>query len=136
MKIIITCNFNGVLENCLCLAGQQTEILLKRYCFTVIFQVFYEYFCCFFTSNGYFHLLQCTKQGSCVKICVEEGSIFCFVFGFLGNPFCTTFYFDFLKLVMAPLMFKIILNVLLLFLFNFKTQISFYILIDDSVTDF
>ena len=42
----------------------------------------------------------------------------------------------FVKLGIAPLMPKIILNILLLFLFNFKTQISLYILIDDSVTDF
>ena len=79
---------------------------------------------------------KCTSQESCWKICVKEGTIFCFVFVFWGCPFCTTFYFDFLKLGIAPLMLKIILlNILFLFLFNFKTQISYYILIDDSVTD-
>ena len=75
----------------------------------------------------------CTSQESCVKIYVKESSLFLVVFAFLGNPFCTTFYFEFLKLRIAPLMLKIILNI---FFCNFKTQISFYILIDDSANDF
>ena len=127
-------------------AGQQTACLLKRYYFTVIFQVFCEYIfklfgsSCFvaYTSEWLLPVCgKCTSQESCVKIHAKEGSIFCFVFVFWGYPFCMTFYFDFLKLSIAPVMLKIILlNIFFLFLFNFKTQISYYILLDDSVTDF
>ena len=126
-------------------AGQKTASLLKRYCFTVIFQVFCEYIfkvfgnSCFLAHTSEWLLPvcgKCTSQKSCVEIYVEEGSIFFFVFVFWGNPFCTTFYFDYLKLGRTPFMLKIILNILFLFLFNFKTHISFYISTDDSVTDF
>ena len=79
---------------------------------------------------------KCTSQESCVKIYVKESSLFLVVFVFLGDPFCTTFYFQFLKLRIAPSMLKIILNILFLFLCHLKTQISFYILIDDSAKDF
>ena len=153
MQRDITHKFSGVLEKCLWeslflvskIAGQQTASLLKRYCFTVIFQVFYEYIfklfrnTCFLAHTSEWLLPvcgKCTSQERCVKICVKEGSTFLFVFVFWGSPFCTTFYFNFLKLGIAPLMLKIIYNILLLFLFNLKTQISFYILIDDFVTGF
>ena len=125
--------------------GQQTASLLKRYCFTVTFQVFCQYIFKYFGSSCFLvHTSEwllpvcgkCTSQESCVKICVKEGSIFCFVFVFWGYSFCTTFYCDFLKLGIAPLMLKILLNIFFIFLFRFKTQISYYILIDDSVIRF
>ena len=124
------------------IAEHQTEPLLKRYYTAVIFQVFYKYIFKLFGSTCFLEhtsewLLpvcgKCTSQESCVKIYVKESSLFLDVFAFLGNPFCTTFYFEFLKLRIAPLMLKIILNI---FFCNFKTQISFYILIDDSANDF
>ena len=67
---------------------------------------------------------------------VKEGKIFLFVFVFWENLFCTTFYFDFLKFGIAPLMLKTILNTLFSFVFNFKIQIPIYILIDGTVTNF
>ena len=104
--------------------SQQTMPLLKRYRFTVIFQVFCGYIFKYFGSSCfYIHTSEwllpvcgkCTSQESCVKIHVKESSIFCFVFVFWGYSLYTTFYFDFLKLGIAPLMLKIILNIFFCF---------------------
>ena len=63
---------------------------------------------------------KCTSQEGRVKTCVKESNIFLFAFIFLGNLFCTKYHFDFLKLGMAPLILKIILINLFLFLLNSK----------------
>ena len=42
----------------------------------------------------------------------------------LGDLLCTTFHFDFFELSIAPLMFKIISAVLVLIIFNCKTQLD------------
>ena len=79
---------------------------------------------------------KCTSQERCVKIYVKESILFLVVIVFSENPFCTTCYFDFLKLRIVPLILKITFKYVAFIFFNFKTQISFHILIDDSVTDF
>ena len=132
----ITHNFSGILEKCLWrslflflvkLQANKLHLCWKD----IILKSFFKYFVSTFSNflgvavfwrtilNGYCQSYQ--------KICVKEGNIFNFVFVFWGNPFCTMFYFGFLKLSIALLMLKIILNILFLFLFNFKTQIYFYI---------
>ena len=63
---------------------------------------------------------KCTSQEGSVKTCVKESNIFLFAFIFLGNFFCTKYHFNFLKLFMAPLILKIILINLFLFLLNSK----------------
>ena len=60
------------------------------------------------------------SQEVSVKTCVKESNIFLFAFIFLGNLFCTKYHFNFLKLGMVPLILKIILINLFLFLLNSK----------------
>lgn len=72
-----------------------------------------------------------------MKSFVKEGSIFCFCFCFLGESILHHFYFEFyfyFKFGMACL--SILLNILFLFVSNFKTQNSPYALIYHSETDF
>ena len=86
--------------------------------------------------NSCFHCVANAQVKDVRKFVLRKATYFCLFFFFWRNLFCTTFYFNSVKLVIAPLMLKIILKILFLFLFNFRTQISLYILIDDSITDF
>ena len=93
--------------------------------------------------NGCFQDVANAQTKSLVwKFVQRKATYFCLFLGksFLHHVFFffsfLFFFFDFVKLGISPLLLKIILNILLLFLFNFKTQIFLYILINDSVTDF
>ena len=61
----------------------------------------------------------------CVKIMLRRAAcIFFACFFVLGDLLCTTFHFDAFELSIALLMFKIILTVLVLIIFNCKTQLD------------
>ena len=89
--------------------------------------------------NGCFQDVANAKAKKVVlKFVLRKATYFC-LFLFFREIFFAPhflFIFDFVKLGIAPLILKIIINILLLSLFNFKTQNSLYILIDDSITDF
>ena len=134
MQRDITHNFSGVLEKCLwgslflfLVMLQGNKLLL--YWKDIVLQLFFKFFMSIFSNflgvpvfwhtllNGYF---QCVANAQAMKVVwkfVLRKAVYCFVFW--GNPFCTTFYFDVLKPGIAPLMVKIILNILFLFLLNF-----------------
>ena len=106
-------------------AGRQTASLLERYLF---YSFFFKDFVSIFSNflgvlvfwgpllNSCFQSVANAQAINVVwKFVLRKKTFVCFCF--LG-------------------MIKTILNILFLFRFNFKTQISFYILIDDSVTNF